>query len=420
MLRALAVVLVAFAAAAQPRQPFPQHTRYASGTILPSHRTQAQLDADVRAYYEVWKSKFLKSDGDLYRVSFGSTNPGRTVSEGQGYGMMIVAMMAGHDPDAQKIFDGLWCFARKYPSRGDARLMAWEIPPGGGSSAFDGDADIAYGLLLAHAQWGSDGDIDYRSDAREVIAGILASTIGPQSKLPMLGDWTDPDGSTYNQYTVRTSDFMPAHFRAFGFTEVVRATQALVDALQRTYSPNTGLLPDFVVHGAPAPPHFLEAASDGDYGYNAGRVPWRLGTDAVLHGDRRSREQARRIAQWARAATNGDPLRLRGGYRLDGTMFPGRDYFTIFFASPIGVAAMTDASQQEWLNAIYETVRARHEDYYEDSVTMLCLIVMSGNAWSPMERKRRSISVPARPPPAAPSASPVASTHPPAGTSPRP
>ena len=389
MLRALVVLAVAFEViAAAPKRPFPQHTRYASGTILPSHRTQAQLDDDVRAYYGVWKSTFLKKDGDLYRVSFGSTNPARTVSEGQGYGMVIVAMMAGHDPDAQSIFDGLWKFARKYPSNRDPRLMAWQVPPGTDSSAFDGDADIAYGLLLAHAQWTSDSAIDYRGAAREVIEGMRASTIGPQSRLPMLGDWVDPNGTKHHQYTTRTSDFMPAHFRAFGWPDVVKATQALIDSLQREHA----LVPDFVVNGAPAPPHFLEAASDGDYGYNAGRVPWRLGTDAVLHGDRKSREQARRIAAWARIATNGNPLQLRGGYRLDGTPFPDRDYFTIFFASPIGVAAMTDATQQQWLNDIYETVRARHEDYYEDSVTMLCLIAMSGNAWSPMEKKRRSIS----------------------------
>lgn len=379
-------MVLAFDVAAAAKRPFPQHTKYASGTILPSHRTQAQLDDDVRAYYAVWKSTFLKKDGSLYRVSFGSTNPARTVSEGQGYGMVIVAMMAGHDPDAQAIFDGLWQFARKYPSNGDSRLMAWQVPPGTDSSAFDGDADIAYGLLLADAQWGSGGAIDYRGAAREVIAGMTASTIGPQSHLPMLGDWVDPNGAKYNQYTVRTSDFMPAHFRAFGWADVVKATQALIDRLQREHP----LLPDFVVDDAPAPPNFLEASSDGAYGYNAGRDPWRLGTDAVLHSDRKSRDAARRIAQWARLATNGDPLRLRGGYQLDGTPLPDRDYFTIFFAAPIGVAAMTDTAQQEWLNDLYDAVRARHEDYYEDSVTLQCLLVMSGNAWSPSDSKRRA------------------------------
>ena len=41
--------------------------------------------------------------------------------------------------------------------------MGWEVPPdepGGTDSAFDGDCDIAYALLLADAQWGSAGAID--------------------------------------------------------------------------------------------------------------------------------------------------------------------------------------------------------------------------------------------------------------------
>ncbi|HEV7766944.1 MAG TPA: glycosyl hydrolase family 8 [Thermoanaerobaculia bacterium] len=383
-------IVVALGASSAPR-------RYASGTILPSHRTRAQLDEDLRAYYAVWKTNFLKDAGpNLYRVSFGSTNPGRTVSEGQGYGMMIAALIAGYDPDARRIFDGLWRFARKYPSSADARLMSWQVPPGDSDSAFDGDADIAYALLLAHSQWGSDGEIDYRAAAKIVIAGILESTIGPDSRLPMLGDWVNPNGEKYNQFTTRPSDFMPEHFRAFlratgnpAWTRVIAETQALVTSLQSLH--DTGLLPDFVVRGAPAPAHFLEAETDGDYSYNAGRVPWRLGIDALLNGDAVSRTQARRISEWARVATNGDPLRLRGGYRLDGTMIPGRDYFTIFFAAPIGVAAMNEPAQQEWLNDVYDAVRARHEDYYEDSVTLLCMFAMTGNAWRPEGGRRRGV-----------------------------
>lgn len=384
------VMLVALDVSSAPR-------RYASGTILPSHRTQAQLDEDLRAYYAVWKANFLKEAGpNLYRVSFGSTNPGRTVSEGQGYGMMIAVLIAGHDPDARRIFDGLWRFARKYPSSKDARLMSWQVPPGNSDSAFDGDADIAYALLLAHSQWGSDGDIDYRAAAKRVIAGILESTIGPDTRLPMLGDWVNPNGEKYNQFATRPSDFMPEHFRAFlratgnpAWTRVLAETQTLVTSLQSLH--NTGLIPDFVVRGAPAPPNFLEAETDGDYSYNAGRVPWRLGIDALLNGNEVSRTQARRISEWARVATNGDPLRLRGGYRLNGTMIPGRDYFTIFYAAPIGVAAMNEPAQQEWLNDVYDAVRARHEDYYEDSVTLLCMFAMTGNAWTPGQGRRRAV-----------------------------
>jgi endo-1,4-beta-D-glucanase Y len=156
LLLSLVVVAAPLARAADLR-PFPQHVAYASGTIRPSHQTQAQQDAAVRAYYDQWKADFLTTDGtgnpSHWRVRFGKTAPDSaiTVSEGQGFGMVIVAIMAGYDAAAQTIFDGLWGFTRANPSIIDARLMGWKIPPdepGGSDSAFDGDCDMAYGLLL--------------------------------------------------------------------------------------------------------------------------------------------------------------------------------------------------------------------------------------------------------------------------------
>jgi hypothetical protein len=76
-------------------------------------------------------------------------------------------------------------------------------------------------------------------------------------------------------------------------------------------------------------------------------------------------------------------MSIRAGYALDGTPLPNSDYFSTFFIAPMGVAAMNDPAQQQWLNAIYDSVRNAHEDYYEDSVTLLCLMVMSGNYWAP-------------------------------------
>lgn len=73
----------------------------------------------------------------------------------------------------------------------------------------------------------------------------------------------------------------------------------------------------------------------------------------------------------------------KAGYDLDGSPVPDSGYFTTFFAAPLGVAAMSDPGQQEWLNVIYDSVYTTHEDYYEDSVTLFCLIAMSGNAWTP-------------------------------------
>ena len=40
----------------------------------------------------------------------------QSVSEGQGYGMIIVTMMAGADPDAQKLFNQLFNYVIAHPS----------------------------------------------------------------------------------------------------------------------------------------------------------------------------------------------------------------------------------------------------------------------------------------------------------------
>jgi hypothetical protein len=44
---------------------------------------------------------------------------------------------------------------------------------------------------------------------------------------------------------------------------------------------------------------------------------------------------------------------------------------------------MTTPGEQAWLDAIYAVVWNRHEDYYEDSVNLLCLLLMTGNFWQP-------------------------------------
>jgi len=352
-------------------RPFPQRLTY--GASKPNLWTQDELDSHVRAAYASWKSRYLVEagrDGNgnrLCRVAFGK--PGTdghkvTVSEGQGYGMVIVATMAGHDPEAQEVFDGLWRFSRAHPSVVDSRLMDWKVPgKDGNDSAFDGDCDMAYGLLLATAQFGSGGSIDYGAELDRTLAGILASTIGPASRLPMLGDWVDANGARYNQDTPRTSDFMPGHFRAFGratgdgvWESVIAACQDVVTTLQTNFSPTTGLLPDFVQEGPrPALPTFLEGPHDDSYHYNAGRDLWRLGTDALLNANATSAAQAGQISQWAKAVTNGNPASFRSGYALNGTQLPNSNYFTTFFVTPLGVAAMTDAGSQSWVNVFYRS-----------------------------------------------------------------
>lgn len=391
-----------------PTRPFPQRVAYPGQVSVIAHRTAEQQAADVRGAYDRWKERYLKrwgTDGSGNPLNWIVYNGGgdETVSEAMGFGMIIVATMAGYDADARTIFDGLWRFVLAHPSCNDARLMTWHVDAagnalGGCSSAFDGDADIAYGLLLAEAQWGNAGEIDYGAAFGRLIAGIEASTIGPVSRLPMLGDWVDPDGTgKFGQWSFRTSDVMPGHFRAFAaatgrplWNEARTQSLAAIERLQTVYATQTGLLPDFAQpessgdHRArPADQNFLEGPTDDDYNYNAGRDPWRIATDALLAGDSVAAAQARRIASWARVETSGNPARLRSGYAINGVPLANSEYFSTFFAAPIGVAAMVDPDGEAWLQAVYDLVRDASEGYYQDSVALLCLLVMTRNFWTP-------------------------------------
>ena len=390
---------------AAPHYPFPQHVVYSEGTIKPSNVSQERMDRDVERFYNRWKRDYLVSAGRdakghrLYRIAYGKGS-NTTVSEGQGYGMVIVALMAGYDPRARRYFDGLWRYARKYPSINDPRLMAWKIRKGhpveGRDSAFDGDTDIAFGLLLAAQQWGTEGGIDYLKAARRVIRGIRHSTIGPHSRLPKLGDWVEDDGDTYNEFTPRSSDFILTAFKSFAramgddsWYDVVDACRRAARRIQRRYSRRTGLLPDFMVDCdplsscRPAPPYFLEGKYDGHYDYNAGRDPWRIATDYLISGDPESKAIVEKMMDWIQKRSKNRASRIKAGYRLGGKRIG--NYTTTFFQSTFGVGAMIDAKYQKLLDSIYLAVRKRHEGYYEDSVTLLALLVMSGNFWAPEE-----------------------------------
>lgn len=201
-----------------------------------------------------------------------------------------------------------------------------------------------------------------------------------------LGDWNSAAGQT------RPSDFMPTHFRAFYcatgdglWTNVENQCYTILEELQTNSAPTTGLVPDFAVaqggHWKPAKPKFLEGSQAGEYNYNACRVPWRIGWAAASSEDAPARRILRRFMTWATTHATG-PENFQAGYRLDGTSPGGSDFDTACFISPTGVAART-TGRQRWLNQTFACATKRHEAYFEDSVSLLCMLVMSGNAWLP-------------------------------------
>jgi len=345
----------------------------------------ANMDKEIYNYYQNWKQTYLIGEkSGTYRVATDKKDKHRTVSEGQGYGMLITALIQ-EDKEAKKLFDGLWRFSRAHPSKIAKDLMSYEVPEKKEAidSAFDGDADIAYALILADKRWGSKGAVNYKKEALKVIDAIWKHTIGKNSFIPLLGDWVDPKGKKYNQFTTRTSDFMLDNFKAFykftGDTKWLKVVHVTQKALLDVQNPQTGLVPDFIKYNFKTKKFeaveegFLEQY-DGFYYYNACRVPFRIGVDALSHNDPTSKKIVKKMATWSKLVSKNTPTNLKSGFKLDGKVIG--DYFSIVFLAPFGVAAKS--CDTNWSKKIYSCVINRHENYYEDSVTLLSLMAMNG------------------------------------------
>ena len=328
----------------------------------------------------------------------------QSVSEGQGYGMIIEVLLAGADPEAKTTFNHLLNYVSAHPSNPQTTLMAWSQLRDNkvenvkeSTSATDGDMDIAYALLLADAQWGSDGEYNYKDSAKRMIGDIMKDEINGKTYSILLSDAVKPDSEDF--YDMRSSDFMPLHFKSFEeatgdlhWKKVVDQNYEVFKRMQMKYSPDAGLVPDFIINinhiAKPAKARYLESRYDGYYNYNACRVPMRVAMDYLLTGDSRSYEMMGIINRWIRETTSGNPDNISAGYTLDGDDIKTRKFEALSFICPFAVAAMVDSSNQVWLNAVWDYMtgfKLEDFDYYDNSIKMLCMLIISGNYWIPQQ-----------------------------------
>lgn len=401
----ISILLISFGNtlfAQQIFRPFPQHVIYADGVIIPNHITRWQMDDSVQNFYTNWKERYVNDDagaGQYYIWTENAVKKKICVSEGQGYGMIVVALMAGYDTSAQKTYDGLFRYYKLHPSNKKSILMAWAQNSSfkniDETSAADGDMDIAYSLLLASTQWGNTGNINYFDEAQTLITAISKEEINHRTWSVLLSNSIEPDSKDY--FDTRSSDFMPAHFKIFEevtkdstWCKVIGSNYTLFNFLQKKYSPDAGIFPDFIQQlnrlPVPAKPMYLESKYDGCYNYNACRSPWRIATDYIINGDCRSKKIVDKINTWIRETTQGNPDNISAGYTLQGNDLKGRNFEAMSFISSFAVAAMVDKKNQDWLNKLWNYITSfdiDQFDYYDNSIKMLELIILSGNYWAP-------------------------------------
>lgn len=354
------------------------------------------MRAQLLSYYNYWKNKYLKSSdggntpGGGYYINMKGIGPGGdrsiTTSEAHGYGMMIFVLLSQWDPQSQLIFDGFYNMYDKHRSSQNAYNMSWiidEDEQGRYASATDGDMDIAYALLLAHKQWGSEGNVNYLAQAKALIRhGIKAADFSISGR-PDLGDW-DRD-----RYNTRSSDWMPSHFQSFYevtldpfWIDAIDTVYDLVGQIQRRYSPKTGLMPDFVVGKTPrpAPRNYLNEDTV-DFSWNACRYPFRLGLDYGLNGRVEAQQALIKSLDWLIQKTQGRPSQIKAGYFLDGRAQV--NYGSAAFTAPWIVAATVHPKYQEFVNEGWNQIIRMKYDYYGDTLSLLSLIYLSGHWQKP-------------------------------------
>jgi hypothetical protein len=430
--------------------PFPHHVAYPVPVIQPSQYTQAQLDDQVKAYYSVWKNRYFTVVPNVtprqayINYNLESANSPRnacSVSETHGYGMVIIAYMAGYDAQAKDDFDALVRFYLAHPSlyakpntdiNPPDHFMCWQQLKDkkgnvydvtkGPDSATDGDEDIAYSLLLADRQWGSSGLYNYKQMSINIIKDFprvnMDISLGITNDCILwLGDWVIHNynsGATKWLGGTRPSDWMFSHYTSFvnalisvGETSTAQTYNTMLNQMYTicnriftAFSPNTGLMPDFILKQTkgvfnaqgtydPAPSRYMETTYDGAYYWNACRCPWRMGTDYVLAGNQQLKAQLQKFNVWSKTKCTGNPANFQLGYTLSGNQIArGTD---LAFTAPLIVSNMipkADGSfDQEWLNTLWDYVKNNpvnvNTDNYGNTIKMQCMIIASGNWWLP-------------------------------------
>ena len=288
--------------------------------IYPDPATvQDLLNAFAFERYNLWKKNWVKYDTDACGTGTARVHsdiPEGTVSEGQGYGIAIAAAIGDKD-----LVNKLWAFVRHFRSEKKyCSLMGWiwtqssdclnVDQPGGDDSAFDGDVDIAIGLVYAAMQWPN----DYTDIAISWLKGMeceINAKYGDGYNYPTAGDSWDKsfctaDKCEYAPGTVNTvymDYYPPGYFRVFGdfmaakLGNDAKATngqtyhdfwyktaETVWDMVEKCYDESgvhPGLMGDQGHIDKPC-------TSGGGEPYEWGRALWRLAIDAAWFGDNTS------------------------------------------------------------------------------------------------------------------------------------
>lgn len=366
----------------------------------------SEKDEVLKAAWSGWKTRFVVNGVIQGNDPAGNKKP---ISEGQSYGMLLAVWM-----NDEAAFNTIWNATEQTFWNSGSGWYKWAPGTGGGGDNFAGDADqdICAALIFASAlaDKGYWADKGYKAKAKTVLQAINKS-------------FFDANGYVYswpgNNSGLNPSYHMPAWhpiFKEFGdsngisidWSKRTSAAFALINAqtnskfgMARNFSSSSG--------GPSGCGDCSSTPNRDDMGFDAIRVPYRMGTAALWYGDKMPQAVAWCTSVWANGAI--DPKKP-GMYTVDSKALwgwgtaPQYEEFTsrsMWAAAAIGVAGR-DANAAAAFGQIANDFSAKHavagvnylsganndetsaahpsKNYYAQSLGLLGALVIFGRAWN--------------------------------------
>ena len=371
----LLVILTCFTFAFSQTSPFPANQIYSYGLMATSKNNQ-----DLKDSYTIWKTNFVEScNNGRFRVKFDASS--QTVSEGIGYGMLLSAYMGD-----KTLFDGLWLYYKDNVNSNG--VMNWKINGcsgiAGANGATDAELDTAFALIVADYQWASGGTINYKNDAKTLIAAIKNHEIEANTFVLKPGDAFGGSSLTNPSY------FAPAYFRAFGnftndsafWNSVAAKAYTVINNNLTKNNAVGGLVSDWCSASGDYSGEANGYANQGkSYTYDAARTPWRIVTDYLWFETADAKTYAKKASDFVRVNLSGS-ANIKDGYNQNGSLYG--QWHNATFVGAFACAAMAGENQAH-LDASYTDLKNLNEpgSYFNHTLKTLYLLALTGNFYLP-------------------------------------
>ena len=339
--------------------------------------------------YAKWQKTYLVENGpDQLFVNTVSQGNAVSLSEGHGYGMLVTVLAAKKNLADEEQFSKLFAYYQAHQISENNALMTWRQIDDGGkmisradhedstdfNSATDGDLDIAYALLEASHLW-PESKNDYAAAATKILDSILTYEFNKNSGVLTVGSWATVDSRYF--HLVRPSDVVPHYFEAFLAFSGDKRWQRIYDnslelLTKLSDQRDSGLIPDFAWYtngvATAAKANTVATEFDGDYAYNACRIPWRLSAS--------DDERSQAILKKMLAFFNTQPI-INSGFSLAGKRL--EDQQSRSFAAPLLIGVNSLKKNKEYQGLFKDTSyvikdKLAANDYYADTLTTIAAL----------------------------------------------